>query len=245
MHQVFDHKNFYAKLDQDLKQARFLVIIQSPFMTLRRVEKLKFIFSDCAARGVRVCVFTQRIEKKFLTEEEYASKSNTLKTVINALFSMGVHVSKVPKIHEKLVIIDEQIFWDGSLNPLSYRDTTERMTRWESREKVLSVVAKHNLNKCVICREALPKGDLQTVFGNIICRRRRSLNMSQKEFGILTGLGQAAISRLEKGKFDCRLSVLARVFSVLQMNCRPIFWYMVSSLDRDLDSNLKSRHDFD
>jgi len=241
MHQVFDHKDFYAQLDSDLRSARFLVIIQSPFMTMRRVNSLKPILADCAARGVRVCVFTQKIDPGFSTQEEYFEKAAVLKKVTDSLFSLGVHVNKVPKIHEKLVTIDESIFWEGSLNPLSYRDTSERMTRWQCSEKVRSVMRKHNLTKCMMCRERLPAGDLKKIFGKILYERRRMLNLSQQEFSELTGLAQSAISRIEKGKYDCRLSTLSKIFSVLQMNCRPIFWYMVSSVDCELNLTLKAQ----
>ncbi len=239
MHQVFDHKDFYAQLDSDLRSARFLVIIQSPFMTLRRVNSLKHILSDCAARGVRVCVFSQKIDPGFSTQDEYLEKAATLKKVTELLFSIGIHVNLIPKIHEKLVVIDERVFWEGSLNPLSYRDTLERMTRWQCGEKVRSAMNKHNLSKCKMCKQLLLGSTIQSVFGQIIHRWRKMLNMSQQKFSELTGLEQATISRIEKGKFDSRLSTLSKIFLVLQMDCRPIFWYMVSSLDQEFHLCLK------
>jgi transcriptional regulator with XRE-family HTH domain len=240
MHQVFDHKDFYAQLDRDLKSARFLVIIQSPFMTLRRVNSLKPILSDCVAKGVRVCVFTQKIDSRYSKDEDYADKVATLKKVMDMLFSIGVHVNYVPKIHEKLVTIDESVFWEGSLNPLSYRDTSERMTRWQCGEKVRSVMVRHNLSRCLTCQENSLVGDIQLVFGNAIYSRRRMLNLSQLQFSEMTGLGQSTISRLEKGKYNCRLSTISKILSALQMNCRPVLWYMIPALDNVLNSTFKN-----
>lgn len=237
-HQVFDHLDFYEKLDCDLRLARFLVIIQSPFMTLRRVNSLRPILSDCALRGVRVCVFTQKIDQNYLTDEEYFEKVATMKKVTDTLSSIDVHVNEVPKIHEKLVTIDESIFWEGSLNPLSYRDTSERMTRWQCSEKVWSVMIKHDL-RCSVCKEVSLLDDIQVVFGKIIQSRRKMLNLSQKKFAELTGLEQSTISRIERGEYDVQISTISKIFSVLRMSCRPIFWYMVPHLDYEINLSLK------
>lgn len=158
-----------------------------------------------------------------------------LKQVTDKLFSIGVHVTTVPKIHEKLVIIDETIFWEGSLNPLSYRDTSERMTRWKCSQKVRKVMVKHKLFKCSKCRENSMQGDILSVFGDIIRRRRKMLKMSQFEFSEISGIGQSEISRIERGEVDCRLSTIALLLSMLKMNCRPLLWHMVPSIEQELN----------
>ncbi len=234
-HQVFDHRNFYEKLDYDIRLARFLVIIQSPFMTLRRVSSLKPVLSACVARGVRVCVFTQSVDSNYINEEERLQKIDAFERVSNRLLSIGVHVNAVPKIHEKLVIIDEYVFWEGSLNPLSYRDTFERMTRWQCAQKVRNVMIEQNLSWCAACRETILEGEVKSVFGKIIRKRRQMMNLSQMEFSKLTGLEQSTVSRIENGKYDCRLSTVSKIFSVLKMNCRPVLWYMIPSFDYELN----------
>ncbi len=239
MHQVFNHRNFYREFDRDLQEARFLVIIQSPFMTLKRVKNLNPILADCVARKVRVCVFTQEIDSRFSTAEDYAEKIATLNAVSDKLLSIGIHINKVPKIHEKLVVIDENILWEGSLNPLSYFDTSERMTRWQCSEQVRSALTMHNLTNCSFCLEALLVGNLRFIFGNVIARRRKILNLSQKEFSELTGVSQTTISRIENGEYDCRISRVSKIFEALGLHCRPVPWYMASTLDHDLRNALK------
>ena len=82
-----------------------------------------------------------------------------------------MHVNAIPKIHEKLVLIDESVFWEGSLNPLSYWDNTERMTGWQGVEKVRSVVTSHRLDDCFACREESLDDELDKLFGNIMARK--------------------------------------------------------------------------
>lgn len=100
MAQVFHHKNFYANFDRDLRRARFLVKIQSPFMTTRRVDMLMPVLKSCIEKKVKVCVFTQKIESRYLTKEEYQEKISVFKVVVNSLSSIGVHVNTIAKIHE-------------------------------------------------------------------------------------------------------------------------------------------------
>ena len=245
MHEVFDHQNFYVKLDSDLRQARYLVVIQSPFITAKRVSSLKSILANCLFRKVRVCVFTQKIDHRYLSKEEYLERLETFKKVSKSLISLGVHLNAVPKIHEKLVVIDEHIFWEGSLNPLSYRDTSERMIRWQSRQKVLSVMTKHNLNKCLVCLSNSLPGDIHKMFGEIIFRRRRMLHLSQQEFAKITGIAQSRLSDIEKGKLSCRLETIARIFSALQMNCRALPENMIPAIDQELNLSLEVAKIFD
>jgi DNA-binding XRE family transcriptional regulator len=240
MHQVFDHKDFYAQLDSDLRSARFLVIIQSPFMTLRRVKILAPTLAACNAKGVRVCVFTQRIEKRYLTEEDYLLKKAALKEVTDVLSTIDVHVNTVSKIHEKLVIIDESVFWEGSLNPLSYRDTSERMTRWQCGQKVRDAMSKHNLGGCRICRQSTPSGDLPSTLGDVIAKRRKMLKISQVQFSEITGIAQSTLCRIEKGKYNCQLSTITNIFSALSLSCRPLLWYMLPTMDHELSLSLGS-----
>ena len=48
---------------------------------------------------------------------------------IKQLVKLGVIVDLRYEIHEKTIFIDEDIFWYGSLNPLSQGQTEESMLR--------------------------------------------------------------------------------------------------------------------
>jgi hypothetical protein len=46
-----------------------------------------------------------------------------------SLHAWGIHVVYKQRMHEKLVFIDKDILWEGSLNPLSFSNTREHMER--------------------------------------------------------------------------------------------------------------------
>lgn len=234
MHKVYNHENFYPQLNLDLKEARFLVLIQSPFMSVKRINKLRAILAECVTRGVRVCVFAQKIDRRYLSLEDYEQKRDALELASQRLLSIGVHVNLVKGIHEKLILVDENVLWEGSLNTLSHRDTSERMTRWECLHKVHDAFIEHNLNKCVTCRNFSFEGDIQDVVGSIIYKRRKQLNLSQSELSKMTKFSQHTISKIERGKVDCKLSTVLQLLKVLDLHLQPLPWFMTPVIDSQL-----------
>ncbi|MCA9806037.1 MAG: helix-turn-helix domain-containing protein [Cyanobacteria bacterium HKST-UBA02] len=253
MHAVFDHKGFYPQLDQDFRKSRSLILIQSPFLTNRRINSLRSLLSDCVERGVRVCAFVRPIDSRFGSEIEYMDRCNSLDLGISNLNSIGVHVNLRPAIHEKLVVIDESIFWEGSLNPLSYRDSSERMNRWVETGKVHQAVAKHGLQTCSECSRLAGGGSVRSVFGVLISKRRKMLEMSQREVARRARVTQSIVSRIEQGMLDCRLSTIERLCRVLEMDCRLLPSFLIPATDRcihesmvpqiDFSNDIKSAHD--
>ncbi len=70
------------------------------------------------------------------TLEERSGDGAVYLEIERALRTWGVRVVHKKGMHEKLVMIDGEILWQGSLNPLSYSSTQEIMERRASREIV-------------------------------------------------------------------------------------------------------------
>ena len=127
---VMTQEDFDAYLPGDLAAAQERVVIYSPFMTSRRLGTLEPLLKAAVERHVRVCVVTKAREDRGKREaDEY-------RRIEKALASWGIIVIHKPKMHEKLVFVDDHIVWAGSLNPLSFSDTQEIMTRYDNRAVV-------------------------------------------------------------------------------------------------------------
>src|SRR5213083_1647347 len=68
--------------------------------------------------------------------EERSGDRAVYAEIEQGLRNWGVRVVHKRGMHEKPVIIDSQVLWQGSLNPLSFSSTQEIMERRASREIV-------------------------------------------------------------------------------------------------------------
>lgn len=125
--QMYDEQSFYRAFQKDLYSARKNVIIESPFITLRRIEEMLPGITKLRRKGVSVTVNTRNpIEH----DAEYEMQALV---AIEQLQGLGVKVLYTVKHHRKLAIIDGTVAWNGSLNILSQHDSCEIMWRVASK----------------------------------------------------------------------------------------------------------------
>ena len=125
--QMYDEQSFYCAFQKDLYTKRKSVIIESPFITLRRIEELLPVITKLRRKGVLVTVNTRNpIEH----DEEYEMQALV---AIEQLQGLGVKVLYTIRHHRKLAIIDGTVTWNGSLNILSQHDSCEIMWRVASK----------------------------------------------------------------------------------------------------------------
>ena len=124
---LFDEGKFYRAFVNDLLQAKREVIIESPFITRKRMDVMFPALETLVGRGVRVVVVTRHPS---LHSEEWGWEAEQ---EIMALEKLGVEVVLTTNYHHrKLGIIDRDILWEGSLNILSHVKSREIMRRIES-----------------------------------------------------------------------------------------------------------------
>jgi superfamily I DNA and/or RNA helicase len=141
---------FERALFADLQRANHSVVIFSAFATLNRISALRDNLAGLVRRGVRVrCVTRASFTNKADTPENLAQAFSSLKAV-------GCILDFRADIHEKAVIIDQDVVWFGSLNPLSYTlGTSELMTRLEGEGtvatyiKALKLPSRHSTSKFI------------------------------------------------------------------------------------------------
>lgn len=235
-----DEESFFEALKKDLNAAKGLVLIRSAFITPKRVQFLAPTLESCVKRRVRVCVEVQQLSNQF-PNEDFAFRQDAFDQAIRKLHSIGVHTTIIPKVHEKLIVIDAEIFWDGSLNPLSHRDTSERMTRTVDPDVVQDVLKRHKLGRCETCAELrmtkllhprqLTTKNLRDVLTKQIREQRIAIGWSQRELGVRTGVSQKVISQFENSKRDLRFDTLFRILLALEMNLGIVPWWFGPTLN--------------
>lgn len=126
---LYDQDTFYDALDRDLRYAKSLVVIESPFITRKRITRMVTALQRLQRRGVKIIVNT-----KPFSEHEGDMVRQAIEGV-ETLQDIGIEVLMTVGHHRKLAIIDD-VLYEGSLNILSQNDSCEFMRRIQSRTLV-------------------------------------------------------------------------------------------------------------
>jgi phosphatidylserine/phosphatidylglycerophosphate/cardiolipin synthase-like enzyme len=140
---LFDQNSFYLKFIDDLKKAKTQVIIESPFITSKRMRALLPIFKQLKKKGVQIIVNTKPIDEH---EPYYYMQADD---GIAILQEFGALVLFTGGHHRKLAVIDKQITWEGSLNILSQNNSCEFMRRIYSEQLANQMLAFLHLEKFI------------------------------------------------------------------------------------------------
>jgi hypothetical protein len=124
---VVTQERFYSVLQSDVAGARQRIVIYSAFLTQDRLGQLAPQLRAAVERGVRVYVVT-----KARTDRSRAELAN-YQRLETTLAGWGITVIHKRRMHEKLIFVDDEVIWVGSLNPLSFSNTQEIMERRRSR----------------------------------------------------------------------------------------------------------------
>ena len=208
---IFTAEEFWPAFERDIMSARNHIIIQSPFITARRLKLLSRSIRALAARGITVCVFAQ--EPRWWSAEDseldYEAQfvRRELNMAIEMLQSWQVHVNLRKRIHAKLAVVDGAVLWEGSLNILSHAQTQEHMRRSEGWREVREAVRKHALLDCAQCKSGqLTYGTAGSMperlssLGRLLASRRKLMRLSQRELSQKCGLPHSGIQKIESGR---------------------------------------------
>src|ERR1700683_709647 len=123
---LFDQSQFYQAFARDLGRCRKEIVIESPFITIKRTATLLPIFRTLERRGVKVVLNTRdpREHDSFMRTEADGA--------LAMLREFGVRILLTGGHHRKLAVLDRKVLWEGSLNILSHADSCEIMRRIES-----------------------------------------------------------------------------------------------------------------
>lgn len=137
---LFDSKAFSPACLSDMARARKSIVVFSGFVTPERVAQYGELFRAKRAEGVAVRCITR--PPRF----NGSMPQSATRLALDALEAAGAVVDCRRDIHEKVVLIDNQIVWSGSLNALSHTARTDEfMSRAESplyAEQVAAFLSK-------------------------------------------------------------------------------------------------------
>ena len=120
---LYDQDDFYKAFMQDISHAREQLIIESPFITTKRVRVLLPIFERLRRRDVQIIINTRDPKEHDGIYQAQATEA------VASFHALDIVVLYTTGHHRKLAIIDSKVIWEGSLNILSFSDSCEIMRR--------------------------------------------------------------------------------------------------------------------
>ena len=139
-HIVCTEQSFDDYFLHDVHTFKERLIIYSPFMTENRLSTLLPAFTDAVSAGKQITIVTKALSERGKRElGQYQKCEEELKRI-------GVNILHKKGMHEKLIFVDKDVIWNGSLNALSVTGSTgEIMERYEDKgladefEKLLDI----------------------------------------------------------------------------------------------------------
>jgi hypothetical protein len=132
--QLYDQSSFFERFQGDIQDCREELLIESAFLTLKRVKTLLPTLQLLTSRGIKVTVNT-----RWPDEHEDFMREQAM-WAVGMLQSVDVIVLYTAGLHRKLAILDRTIVWEGSLNILSQSDSCELMRRTNSSDEANSIL---------------------------------------------------------------------------------------------------------
>lgn len=124
---LLNEETFYPAFMKDLNNCGSELIIESPFITSRRLGQLMPVLLKLKQCKVRIVINTRDPHEH--GEERRRDEAHR---AIAKLQRAGIHVLYTGGHHRKLVVVDRSILYEGSLNVLSQNNSCEIMRRIES-----------------------------------------------------------------------------------------------------------------
>lgn len=131
---LYDQNTFYRVFERDLVQARYEVIIESPFITTRRMMILLPMLVRLRQRDVSIIINTRS------PSEHDDNHYNQALEAAAMMQEIGVKVLYTVRHHRKLAIIDREVLYESSLNILSFSDSCEIMRRVVSSTEAMRLL---------------------------------------------------------------------------------------------------------
>ena len=213
---------FWKEFFKDLEHAKFRVLIQSPFLALKRIEFLQSQLTRLINSGVVICVVIQRPKywsaKKEKLWPETVRRIEEVESLIALLEKLNIHVSIRTKVHEKIAVIDDFVLWEGSLNFMSHRDTSERMRRFVDRQEIGAAIVQYdNCRICAVNRKLVKTRYSAYNLAPALERYKRRAGESLRSLSARIGVSACRLSRVKNSQDQLSVDSMKKLAHVIEI----------------------------
>jgi len=142
---LYNEQTFYTKFLKDLDLCSREVIIESPYITIERMETFSQVFQRLLHKKIKIQIITRDP-----SEHETVFYRDQATNEILKLSEMGVQLTLLHGYHHrKIAVLDRKVLWEGSLNILSQSKSLEFMRRLEEQREVKATIKFLNYSSII------------------------------------------------------------------------------------------------
>ena len=123
---IFDRGNYTEVFERDLVEAEREIVVASPGLRWRKVERMLSLLVTRQEAGVKVTVVTQNPDTALF------DNSDELWMLIRRMRESGVEVVLTESENEHYAVMDGKLVWHGGMNLLGREDAWDNLIRVES-----------------------------------------------------------------------------------------------------------------
>jgi DNA-binding XRE family transcriptional regulator len=226
-----------------MRAARGSLVLHVPYVTESGLKRLMPYIAAAVKRGLTVTVILQQPRQwenrgTANMDAGIATSMNLLELLMQWLSNNGAHVILRKRIHAKLILIDDAILWEGSLNFLSHFDTSEHVRRSSNWREVLEVKERHKLKEIPSYVQGTVKHDQ---IHRMLAQRREGAGLSQADIAQELDMDKSEISRMERGRRRLLNTCLTKVLDALDLRLILVPAYLSGPVDEFVQNLLRPR----
>jgi hypothetical protein len=228
---LFDQTNFYQTFVSDLKKAKSRIVILSPFILKKRVATLLDTFENILKKNIPIYVITRKSD--FLKENrtEVAETLEQLKRIGVKVIELISDVERDEKFHHKIAVIDNAVFYYGSLNILAHFKSSDTMMAFRTKKTIAQLQRIFGVNKIIKEYENTKNIDskpsiIQMIGKEIVkntsteencplCKKRLEFNHGSEE-----GFYFACSDKAHEDHYKIEIDTVENAVTSLKIKCR-------------------------
>ena len=123
---IYDHGNYTEVFERDLIEAETEIVIASPGLRRRKIDRMLFLLKPRQEAGVKVTVITQHPDAARFGDP------SEIQDMLSQMRQVGVEVVLTDEENEHYAVIDHKLVWHGGMNLLGREDAWDNLIRIES-----------------------------------------------------------------------------------------------------------------
>ena len=131
---IYDSGNYMDVFERDVIEAEKRIIVSSPELTQKKVERFLYLVKSRQEAGVAVMVITMNPQNIVYGNPEFCQE------LIEEMKKNGIHVMIKDEVAEHFAVIDDKLVWHGGMNLLGREDAWDNLIRIKSAKVAVELM---------------------------------------------------------------------------------------------------------